>query len=1284
MALFGAPPNTGFGLDQTVEHDGEFTMPPPIDLVQAKNDADVEASAFQASIDNIVSRYEEIMTISHDPEVDKDADPKQELARLRFLHKACEEGIRELDALVKDLRRTHTAYHHLVSALPNEGRLRLDFTAEFNRVMKENNYTESIKGAKKRIDELKAMLKEVVTNHDQLKRSLPEHHVSFDIESESEYTGEDEPSPKASYEATSSRRTSKVPSGATGPKQPIPETRTKGPQKPPSHTRSYEQPRQTGKNSAEFGDSSTDATNGSSEPPAANSGSRANGSDSLWNAFRRTSQKTSNSERSRSPLRFNADGKPRTTSDDKKRYDDAVKSGADFSAYNGNPFYQNSSVKLPILPSECVPSGTDKYPAPPPLVFKGITDAPFTGDIRLYPRWRDAFIRLVHAPGRVMQDADRLLYLKQCLKGLPLDLADRYSIDDVGYQYATAALEKRFYNPQQARFALRKDLQDLRAPASTYADILRFEQDLVHICGNFRQAGEDITANSWCFDLVMAKLPQSVRYALIQRKRDKGDTSPWTIQLLLDEIHDALDIMNEVSTYDGATPQQPYGSKAQKSRILALEGPYTSSSERHGGTFVGAVSDGPKTRACAFCGTKGKHWATDCPYYPTVSERYERAKELNFCFVCLCKDHWRTDAKACKVQGGLCPFCEKAFHHKALCTTFLEKRRAGGGQQQSTKKSTNRNQRGAGSTKNPKNGRLPYRAQHDGRSPVAPGGAAYHRTDHGHLVPPRTSSSHQGRAQTHAAAAYGTEDASATRMTKPPESKEDGAAGTPIAPQQPSGSKVADSYEFETAHMRHTNGEKASHTHDDGQYSVVSHDSDAPTEPDEDQLPPFDPASFYSGYAAVGVHYASEKRTHGTLLECGMATVFNPATKRRKRVSFMFDSGSSGTFVSQEVAHELGLPNFGDQRLRMDTFAQDKPTRLDTFHTHLGFDQLDGSSLVLNVKASQKLVPTLEAVFIKPSDETLLRRNRFELVPQHVTSDILIGVHEQHIFRKETVYPPLPSGFCLVRSIIGTILAGSGRLKTRSSDLTCTAKESSDSSNPPCSSLSSSELTNSAKESSDSTSPLSSSLSSSEQTATAGQIGSHTSAPEATAKTATASKAVRFFEETTAGIFDTIDDTSPPDIFKNARITHGSDAAAATDHVSYETHGHGSSDPPDENSNIGVPAESERLSVFFAHPTEEESLHEMAQNFWRTENIGIEKNDPRKEDDLVHERIKKKIRICEEDGGRYQVRLPWKTENGEPPSNQELPTHMGLARGRLASLQRAHTPEFLLQYGAGF
>ncbi|KAH7712474.1 Pao retrotransposon peptidase family protein, partial [Aphelenchoides avenae] len=504
---------------------------------------------------------------------------------------------------------------------------------------------------------------------------------------------------------------------------------------------------------------------------------------------RRATKKTSPPDRSGSPLRFNADGSRRSNpSDAKKLYNDAVKTGADFSVYNSNPFYQNSCVKLPIRPSECVPSGTDKYPAPPPLNFKGITDTPFAGDIRIYPNWRDAFIRLVHAPGRVMQDSERLLYLKQCLKGAPLDLVDRYPINDLGYQFATQQLEAHYFDEQKARYTLRQDLQGMRSPNAGYADLLRFHQELVHICGNFYQAGEDITDNDWCSDIVMAKLPYSVRHTLNTRKADQGDDSPWTISQVLEELQRALNVMKRTALYDGGQ-QQPYGSKSKNSRLHAIEG---SSYERTGGTFVGAVTEGPKTRSCPFCGVKGVHWPTDCPTYPTVSSRYARAKELDFCFVCLQRDHWRMNAKACKAtNNGLCTSCGKAFHHKALCSTFLEKRRAGGSRQQGrNQRPSNRNQSGAGSSQNPKNGRRPYRGQQGGGVPVAPGGTALHPTSYG----PHQRQSQPGRAQIHAAAAAGIEEASAPDRTAAPSSKDSGYTGTPSTPQQPSGSpQVADS-----------------------------------------------------------------------------------------------------------------------------------------------------------------------------------------------------------------------------------------------------------------------------------------------------------------------------------------------------------------------------------------------------------------------------------------------------------------------------------------------------------
>ena len=179
-----------------------------------------------------------------------------------------------------------------------------------------------------------------------------------------------------------------------------------------------------------------------------------------------------------------------------------------------------------------------------------------------------------------------------------------------------------------------------------------------------------------------------------------------------------------------------------------------------------------------------------------------------------------------------------------------------------------------------------------------------------------------------------------------------------------------------------------------------------------------------------------------------MVTVFNPITQKRKRVCAFFDCGSTGTFISTELARALKLPNLGSESLRLDTFAQDKPVRLDTFRTTLGFDQTDGSCLVLDLKASHRLVPPLEAIFIEPSDEALLKQNHCNLVPYAVVPDILIGKDKEHLFCKE-YDPPLPSGFTLLHTTTGTILSGHGQFRQRSADLTCSPKGSADPTCPP-------------------------------------------------------------------------------------------------------------------------------------------------------------------------------------------------------------------------------------------
>ena len=91
----------------------------------------------------------------------------------------------------------------------------------------------------------------------------------------------------------------------------------------------------------------------------------------------------------------------------------------------------------------------------------------------------------------------------------------------------------------------------------------------------------------------------------------------------------------------------------------------------------------------------------------------------------------------------------------------------------------------------------------------------------------------------------------------------------------------------------------------------------------------------------------------------------------------------------------------------------------------------------------------------------------------------------------------------------------------------------------------------------------------------------------------------------------------------------------------------------------------------------------MAQRFWQTESIGIE-TASRVEDYVLREQARQNI-CPAKDGDGYQICLPWKTKDGEPPFASDIPTHLGLAISHLGSFQKEHLhrPEVLHTYSNG-
>ncbi|KAH7697923.1 Zinc knuckle family protein, partial [Aphelenchoides avenae] len=878
------------------------------------------------------------------------------------------------------------------------------------------------------------------------------------------------------------------------------------------------------------------------------------------------------------PLAYTATGKSLLPTTD---------SGPDFSLYGQNPFYLNSALKLP-LPVEVAYDPATKAPIQSQVQLKPLDPPSFNGNFVYWPRFRDDFIRLVHTPGRYLTDAERLRYLKLALKGTALAIASRYNTShssDGAYHQVTAALELEFYRPFQARKVLHHDFLELKPPSNNPDALRAFAEDTISAVNLLREYDSDMNRDCIAIERWMEKIPNQTR---LEMCRELDVTTDLTLE---DAVRALRKVIYWQTTNAIFSPSCGLGRSAAKSSGTPLaitagpSGPIITEvkDDESAGGFFGTPKATQDRRAprCCFCGTIGDHWASRCTVYETTSQRLERAKQLRFCLMCLRKGH-AAGAKSCRATFDACRYCH-GTHHRALCPEYRNR--------ESPKKKTNNK------TKKYRQPRLHHeRNSYEGKpqssQPVRAGAAPPQQKE------PRTSrpaalasgsgpvgAGRRADGKGTPAARYAPQrqslatHAATTSLEESTDGPMKKGTKTTADPAGSSGHRDAEPLKAATPNRSKAqpSGDNSEDTSGDNSEDAGStgHISDAPTEPETDTEEEYDDDedAQLDGVGTFGATVPSGAelcRTH--LLECVIAEVFNPDNpSRMKTATVFFDCGSSKTFVSDELAADLGLINLGRQELTLDTFANDHSVKLDTFQTKIGLTTTKRQRVILDAAASPKVVRQLRTALISEADVPALRRNKCILIPDYVSPDMVIGRDTQHHFRKRDILSVLPSGFCLVRSTLGTMVAGLGSVRKTANGT-----------------------------------PL---------------------APLATPlKTS--------------------------------------------------------------NAPLGNSQEHDTVSFgsFFATADGDEASHleQMAENFWKTENIGIEPNSQTPDDLLAHEGYKQTTTI--DDEGRYQCRLPWKTPDGLSPSNVVLPTYEGMARRRLSSLQRTHQhdPEFLLKYGEAF
>ncbi|KAH7721646.1 Zinc knuckle family protein [Aphelenchoides avenae] len=821
--------------------------------------------------------------------------------------------------------------------------------------------------------------------------------------------------------------------------------------------------------------------------------------------------------RPRSPLRYTAEGTPTSTGPS------AADTGADFSVYGSDPFYVNSTVKLPLKSSVGTPTG--KEPNPPPLPLSALPITPFEGDPRHYPRFRDAFIRMVHAPGRHLEDIDLLDYLLHSLKGDPRRFAESYSYTGGdSYHRITAQLEHRYYDPALARRLLEKELDDMRPVNDNLLDLQRYADDWVRVCGELLTFRENILDNSAYYNRFMEKLPHAVRLELF---RNEHEYNEFNLEAAIIELQESIKWHRKATAFqslDGPPQLGPGTLGGSRFKAVTNGGPKITVLEEHTtGGFMSAARR-PRVAICSFCNARGTHRGSSCTAFDIAERRRQRAVELGRCLHCLRKDHHTNNIECRFIDVGLCGHCGKERHHKALCTEYAKRPRKR--QQPAADRRQHLSEtRQTGSTYSPGTG-LPSKGSEDSQ----PGRrkATKRKARKSRPVPANL------------AASDATEDSiDGSKASSQPN------VGTPAPPMAANGAAPPAAVNVRVPVQR---------TKLNAELDELGHCSDAPTEPDSDTEEYALGIRQPDGVGGFGATApcAELRRTH--ILECVQADVCSPDdTSKKMRVTVFFDSGSSITYL--------------------DTFASDAPVRLDIFHTRLAITLADGRLCHVDACASAKIVGRLRTVFISDKDVSLLRKDKCHLVPVHVAPDIVIGRDTQHMFRKKDHPPLLPSGFCLVSSTLGLMIAGSGHITKQTPG------------RPP---------------------------------------------PAATAASS-------------------VDASGTPESTEAAEPQSAEGSSTSTEVVT-------------------TPA------FFAVHDYEDAVLNEMGENFWKLENIGIETPTRQLDDDVAHERFRQTITV--NDDGRYEVLLPWKTDNGAAPSNAELPTNFGVARGRLTSFQRAHLQTF--------
>ncbi|KAH7691451.1 Zinc knuckle family protein, partial [Aphelenchoides avenae] len=314
-----------------------------------------------------------------------------------------------------------------------------------------------------------------------------------------------------------------------------------------------------------------------------------------------------------------------------------------------NPFYTSSnSMRATRPPRHLIQrpvAGSN------PIQLRELPLKPFEGDILEWITFRERFLRIVEAPGRNLEDADKLAYLINYLRGEPATLVSRMPLTDLSYHKATALLQQRYGRPDLIEIRLLDELQHLKPCSMNAIDLRRFTDEVMQLCSQLKQIKVDPN-QSTIRHTVELKLQPNLRAHVFAQRHHFDE---WNTQAILDVLQEKTRLEEEVAAFhDSSDSRKPYG------RNSSLGTPPTSRS------FAVRTTDRSK---CVFCSSTD-HWPTSCPNLASSDARWAYVMKHRLCFQCLRSGHWISD---CPKKDRRCRAC-KQQHHVALCSKGDPKR----------------------------------------------------------------------------------------------------------------------------------------------------------------------------------------------------------------------------------------------------------------------------------------------------------------------------------------------------------------------------------------------------------------------------------------------------------------------------------------------------------------------------------------------------------------------------------------------------------------------------------